>query len=337
MALKMRRKRKMSKIKKTAIIVISIFVAIILAGSIVFGVAGFNYDSTINGCVEIRVELDDYGFEQEVRDEYEVEIESIIKNLGYKLVTGTRVELESGTYATIVYSVKGGDKAVANLADSKNSALETKLVEYFNSKGTGSTFSYAEDVNVERVGWSYSEKLLTTSAIAIGVIALAVCVYFVFRFGFASAITTLLSLILEYIVAMGIVAITRIPVGGQVVVVLWSLLALSLLSSLVLNLSVRAERKSAEEGTEQERISRAICKSSKVLFRVLVALVAMVLFAVALVPVNLKINFALIALAVVVIGVNSLLLKPTLRVLLSKVTKEKKTGYALYAKQKENK
>ncbi len=327
----------MSKIKKTALIVISVFVAIILAGSIVFGVTAFNYDSTINGCVELRVELDDYGFNQEVRDEYEAGIESVITKLGYKLARDTRVEVESGTYATLVYSIKGGDKTVASLADSKNSTLETKLVEYFNAKGTGSTFSYAEDIKVERVGWSYSEKLLTTSAIAIGVIALAVCVYFVFRFGFASALTTLLSLILEYAVAMGIVAITRIPVGGQVVIVLWSLLAISLLSSLVLNLSVRAEKKSAEEGTEQERLDRAICKSSKVLFKVLVSLVAMLLFAVALVPVNLKINIALIALAVLVIGVNSLLLKPTLRVLLSKVKKEKKTGYALYAKQKESK
>lgn len=326
----------MSKMKKTALVVVAIFALIILAGSIVFGVTQFNYDYTINGCVEIRVELDEYAYETEVRNEYESEIEKIVKNCGYKLVRETRVEVESGTYATLVYSVEGGEKTAANLAPSKNSLLQTKLQEFFNAKGKQSYYSYEENVSAEKVGWSYSEKLLTTSAIAIGVIALAVCIYFLFRFGIASTVVTLLSLIIEYAVALGIVAITRIPVGGQVVIVLWAMLAISLVSSLIYNLSIRAEKKSAQEGTPEERLQRANDKAIKVLFKVLVAFAAAILFAVALVPVSMKINVALIALSVIVVGVNSILLKPTFRQLLSKIKREKKTGYALYAKQKEN-
>ena len=289
------------------------------------------------GCVEVRVELDEYGFEESVREDYKAGIDNVISKLGYKQAKEARVEVEGGTYATLVYSIKGGDKTVAKLSASNSNAFETALNNYFKSKGTDATFSFAEDVSIERVGWSYSEKLLTTSAIAIGVIALAVCVYFIFRFGFASAVVSLLSLILEYAVAMAIVAITRIPVGGQVVVVLWSLLAVSLLSSLIANLSIRAEKKSVEEGTDDERFERANKKSAGVLLKVLIALACAILFAVALVPVNMKINVALIALGVIVVGVNSLLFKPALRYWLGKLKKEKKSGYALHAKQKETK
>ncbi len=325
----------MSKIKKTALIVIAVFVAIIIAGAITFGVTQFNYDSSVVGCVEIKVELGEYAFSDEVRQDYKEDIQKIVKG-EFDLIKDARIEEESGTYATLVYSVKGDYETVNGIADQKDSDFEQKLNALFIANGI-TDFDYATNVSAEKVGGTYSIDILIKSAIAIGVISLAVCIYFAIRFGVASALLSFLSVVLELLVMLCTVAITRIPVGGQSVIVLWALTATSLTASIIYNCIVRAEKKSVEEGTWEDRCFRANAKSNKILFKTLVAIFASIILAVALVPVNLKITVALLALAVLVVGVNAILVKPIIRFWLGKCKKEKKSGYALHAKQKETK
>lgn len=324
----------MSKIKKIALICIAVFVAIIIAGSITFGVAGLNYDSSVVGTVEIQVELGEYAFDSDVKNDFKSDIEKIV-NKEFDIAEDTRVYTESGTYATLVFSVNGGYSAVNSIADAKDSDFEQMLTAYFASQGVD--FDYATDVSVEKVGGTYSLNVMVKSAIAIAVIALAVCVYMAFRFGIASALLSFVSVILETLVFLCLIAITRIPVGGQSVIALWTTLATSLIVSIIYNCQVRAEKKSVEEGTWEERVDRANKKGCKVIFRTLVAIIGSLIVAVALVPVKIKIMVALVALSMLVIGVNAILVKPSVRYWMGLLKKEKKTGYALHAKQKETK
>ncbi len=324
----------MSNMKKTAIIVVSIFLAIIIAGAIVFGIAQFNYDSTVSGSVEIKVELGEYAYTDSEREDYKKDIEKIVDD-EFKIVKDTRIQEESGTYAILVYSVEGNQKTADSIASEKDSSFEEKLTAYFLGKQVD--FDYEYSVSAEKVGGIYSKSIVIKSIIALGVIGLAVCIYFAIRFGIASALISFLSIIVEFAVALSIVAFTRIPVGGQAVIALWALLATSLTASIIYNSYVRAEKKSVEEGTWEERCLRANAKSNKVIFKSFIAIIASIIIAVALVPVNIKITVALLALVVLVVGVNAILLKPILRLWLGKCKREKKTGYALYAKQKETK
>jgi len=325
---------------KIALYALDIILVLVLVGGIFLGFLGYNKPVSAKGGVEVRVTLDEKYHDEKLMEKAQEDIEEIIEKNDYKIISDTRVESFAGTYNTLVFFVEGGDYEKYYLETKEDGSVYAQIKAYLEGKTPGFVFDNEEKVEefkVDLVSSSFSYKIFQKTLIGMAIMLVAVLVYFLIRFKVASTLASLSAILIEFLLFNAVVLITRIPTDGVFYIVLYSILILSVLSSLVYNSFYRLALNGAEEKTLEEHTQDIIFKAGKVIVGIFGAIILALLVAIIAVPGSLKVTFALIALGALLVGAVSVFVRPALRYWFGLINLKKKTGYAVHAKQKETK
>ena len=329
-------------IRKIAFIALDIILVIVIAGAVLFGILGFNKSTNASKYVQVRVTLgQEYILKDNNVEKAEKDIKNILSKNGYKFVEDAYTEVDSKGYNVLVFNLKGNQVTSDNLSVTGEGSVYKQIKTYLETENVGYVFDAPEqefkEFNVDYVGSAFSNKLYSKSLISMAIILVATIVYFLIRFKVASSMASLCVTIIEFLLFVSIVAITRIPVDGMFYVVLFGVLIASLISSFVYNNYFRMALNGAEEKTLLEHTQYVSCKAGKIIASVFIAVIAALLLAIIAVPSSIKVLLALLALGLLVVGICSVLIRPVFRYWLGLINCKKKTGYQGQAKQKQAK
>jgi len=323
--------------KKVAFIAIDIILVIIIAGAVFFGFLGVNKTAEAKGGVEVRVCLDENYYDKDLRATAQSDIQKIFTDNGFK-VNQVKREIDSTVYNTLVFCIDGNNDVADALAVETGDCIYTSIKTYLETENSGFTFNDDAEVKeyrVDYVGGSFANKVLQKTFISFAIIFVVAIIYFGIRFGIFSALASFVATILELGLFNAVVIITRIPTDGTFYLALFAVLVFSLLASLIYNVFFRSALKGVEEKSLQEHAQDVSLKAGKIFASVTVSIVVGLLLAIIAVPSTLKLILAQIALGILLVGITAILVRPALRYWLGSIKKEKKSGYALHAKQKE--
>ncbi len=327
--------------KKFAFLVLDVVLVIILAGGIFLGFLGYNKTTEAKGCVQVKVTLDQQYHEDALKNKAQKDIEKIFKDAGYELIKDTTIEISQpdNVYNILVFSINGGQaatEALSNTDTTLDGSIFNLIKDYLETNNQNYEF-LEDEYRVDLVGGSFANKLLAKNLIAMGIVVVATFIYFIIRFGVKSALASLIATLLEFAFFNAVIVLTRIPVDGMFYVIIYVIMLMSILASLIYNVKFRAALKGVEEKPLQEHAKDVAHCAGKICLSVYAAIIVGLLIAVIVLPTTLKVTFAVLALGTLLVGAVAIFTRPAIRYWLGCIKREKKTGYAVHAKQKENK
>lgn len=254
---------------------IAISSVIILAGIILFALLGFNTSADRNDRKTFEVEYDvvvdtaENGIET-LKDACEAAFKT--NGISYLTVQDAKADPVGGK---IIYTFS------ANTSDEKLGAAKSTVSEFVKT-----TFEDAQVYASYHVSYNKSfTEAAWRGAVAVAVGAVAALVYVAIRFGIGSALTGLTLCVHDVLVALGILAVTRIPVLSFMPVIVGALAAFSsLLMWLIQCMKMRENFKNQPETVSAEEAIEQSSKTARktVYFAAASIAIALVIFTVAL-------------------------------------------------------
>lgn len=195
-----------------------IALSLLVASIIVCVFCGFNSNMDFNGGVEVNVLIGNY-LDGEVEDSIEKDIKKTLKENKIELVSIQRIG-EGDTAGFLVrFEEVNGKKVtsydkVTTICEDLKVDLQTKFTaNYIDSDGDAYIKVYTTYGKVgSSVGfWDYFYPSL-----AFGILIVVAFIYFFFRCNLATATTVSLGGILSVIIQLGLICLTRIPFGSEI-------------------------------------------------------------------------------------------------------------------------
>lgn len=314
-----------SKMLKIAQISLIVFLSLIIVGAVIFGIFKFNYGADIKGYTEMSIELDEYSKDDQVCKEIQADIKDILEDSGYSFAKNCRIAEDGSGFKTLIFAIdtNGKDKSEKIYND-----VKSDIKMYFAMSQNNTDFSFENDVKIYKAGGEYDFNLVGKIALAITIIALTTTIYFIIRFGWASGFATLINFILDMALTLSLITLLRVRVDGLSFVVILITALASIMSSLITYFVLRRElkRKTIEEISVLDKTREANLESGKAVFKSFIAIIAVMLLFVCIVPLNVKLILVNSILALIAVGANTILFKSTLRYWIGKIgsTKNKK-------------
>lgn len=210
--------------KKSLILYLAISLVVILVGAILFGVFGFNADSTVKDYTVI--EVSDSGY-MSLQDKFRTDLDDLckaeIEKSGLKIKEDSYIESTSvGGILSYTVTGEGAEAFVSEL----QTAIDNAQIDGVQDASVIVTYHEVENAPHYEYIWR--------TAIGAAVVLVILFVYVAIRFNVGMGVTSFVAALHDVIVTLAIVALLRIPAGVGLI----GVAAITLLLSAFLNLMV---------------------------------------------------------------------------------------------------
>lgn len=315
--------------KKNLFVCLAISLVVLIVGAVIFGIFGFNADSTAADYDSIVITDTLYEFRDDNKDNNEREqlnalYESAIEDAGFTVVDTCGFDSSMGKIWE--YRVTGEPSAQTFVADIQT-AIDNSEIE--NTDNSIITVSYHE------VATQPHYEFIWRTAVGGAVAVVLLFAYVAIRFKVGMGVTALIAAVHDVLLTLAVVALLRIPAGATLV----GVAAFSLLLSAILNLIVFGRMRSDFRSDERkdlparEGVALSVKDSRKNVFIVCILLAVLCL---CLGVVGVIIGFDLTSvmlsalMAIVVSAYSSLLLSPAIYACIKERSDAKRAEKAKY-------
>lgn len=315
--------------KKNLFVCLAISLVILIVGAVIFGIFGFNADSTAADYHSIVINDTLYDFrstdaDNNEREQLEALYESAIEDAGFTVKDV--FQLDSSVGVSWEYRVTGEPSAQTFVADIQT-AIDNSEIE--NTDNSIITVSYHE------VATQPHYEFIWRTAVGGAVAVVLLFAYVAIRFKVGMGVTALIAAVHDVLLTLAVVALLRIPAGATLV----GVAAFSLLLSAILNLIVFGRMRSDFRSDERkdlparEGVALSVKDSRKNVFIVCILLAVLCL---CLGVVGVIIGFDLTSvmlsalMAIVVSAYSSLLLSPAIYACIKERSDAKRAEKAKY-------
>ena len=211
--------------------------ALVLAGTLVFSFAGFNYSFELVGGQMMTVEVKDSSLvgEADYKSQYTDKISNLKKEV-YKIFDEHGINIAE-------YQLQGDGNDVKMVFKYKNKrALDSEGMAFVNSQikgeiettlnATSSVISFVSSEG-EAVSPAVNKSTYARVALAFVLVLVLAFTYIAIRFNVFAAISSLFTTLISALAYLSVVAITRIPFGSATVAGMGAMLVVILLGSVL--------------------------------------------------------------------------------------------------------
>ncbi len=275
---------KQFKIVEKFKIFISISLVVILAGIIMMCVKGMNIGIDFSGGAKIEIEFSSFASDSNAQSIIDNKITTYLSENGYKKVGAVQTSPSDGgvTYEYRLAYYHNGNLSTSeqeeefmsiiqgDLYDDTNNGLcgeiEELLTDLFGSDETLIALGATLDENAitaHTVGATASGTLLKNAIIALIVAIVAMLVYIIIRFKFASALAAVCALVHDVLIMIALTTIFQIAVNSTFIAAIITIVGYSINATIVVFDRIREESKndSNKDKSDEEIANYAIVKT----------------------------------------------------------------------------